>query len=88
MNDLQNIHQINGRVEGDWVLYECPFCDYKRKFNMVTGQMKSNAAARESLIRHQGYYSAYPELINVQFGEITIQNKPVNPAIQGPFNLN
>lgn len=85
---MDTAHHIEGRREGDWILYECSLCDYKRKFNQVTRQMKSNRAAKESEIRHFGAYSDFPaEMMQVKMSA-EIKQPDAKPAIKIPFNLN
>lgn len=85
---MDTVHHIEGCREGDWILYECAQCEYKRKFNMVTRQMKSNRAAKESEIRHSGAYSDFPaEMMQVKMSA-EIKQPDAKPAIQMPFNPN
>ena len=34
-------HLCASRQRGDWLYFKCPLCDYQRKMNWKTGEMKT-----------------------------------------------
>jgi|ABPW01.1.fsa_nt_gi hypothetical protein len=47
-------HTCKGRKEGDWVIFECPDCNYVRKWNLKTDEMKVVDRGNESAL-HSGF---------------------------------
>ncbi|NJL77057.1 MAG: hypothetical protein HC892_20640 [Saprospiraceae bacterium] len=50
--DYTEKHTCIGHQEGDWIIFTCPKCDYQRKMNWITGEMKTND--KNSHIPHKG----------------------------------
>jgi RNase P subunit RPR2 len=47
-------HVCEVEKNGDWVIYTCPNCDYVRRFNPKTGDMKVERG--NELALHSGEY--------------------------------
>lgn len=82
-------HEVTGYLEGEWIKYECTLCDSKLKFNTKTKKIVSNAAEKQSEIRHTRIFSHLPpELFSINFSVSVGQKKAPHPAINIPVNLN
>ena len=54
INDNFERHQCEAERNEDWLIFTCPQCDYIRRLNWRTGEMKSKGGSSEVL--HEGYY--------------------------------
>lgn len=45
-------HECHSTREGDWIVFECPQCDYTRRMNWKTGEMKVSGG--EMQVLHSG----------------------------------
>ncbi len=55
-------HSCESIREGDWIIFRCHQCpDYERRFNQITGKMKSKGTKPD--VWHSSNYSPpkYPE---------------------------
>ena len=46
-------HSCSSRQRGDWLYFKCPLCDYQRKMNWKTGEMKT-IGGKEGVL-HSGF---------------------------------
>ena len=54
-NNDQNVHHVcNASRDGDWIVYQCPKCDYVRREHIETDEsVVENIKAH---IHHSGFY--------------------------------
>ncbi len=50
-------HSCESRREGDWFIFECPDCNYIRRWNPKTKEMKVTGDSDENIL-HSGRYEA------------------------------
>jgi len=48
-------HTCKSRREGDWLIFECPQCDYVRKWNPTTSEMNLVDSGDENAL-HSGMH--------------------------------
>lgn len=48
-------HECEAHRIGDWIVYDCPRCDYELKKNLKTGQLFVQNVKRD--IEHSGSYA-------------------------------
>ena len=47
-------HSCTSERKGDWIIFKCPQCDYVRKMNYKTGEMKVKGGNLTTL--HKGFH--------------------------------
>lgn len=50
-------HHCDAIREGEWLIFRCPECDYERRFNRNTGEMKVRQGPEHVL--HEGQYMPF-----------------------------
>lgn len=60
-------HNCESRREGEWIIFECPHCNYVREWNLTTNEMKVTKGEDESVM-HSG-----------MFQPVGLQMETINP---------
>lgn len=59
-------HSCTSERKGDWIIFTCPECDYVRKLNFKTSEMKVTGGTMTAL--HSGFHvpvGIQPETLNM-----------------------
>jgi hypothetical protein len=62
----QEKHVCSSEREGDWIIFKCPQCDYVRKMNYKTNEMKVSGG--DMMTTHSGFHVP----IGLQMGKMNM----------------
>lgn len=59
-------HECNSKREGDWIVFSCKECEYERRYNWKTREVK--VTGENIMVLHKGMHAPTglnPQLMNV-----------------------